>query len=557
MTKYIFVTGGVVSSLGKGIAAASLATILESRGIRISMLKLDPYINVDPGTMSPFQHGEVFVTEDGAETDLDLGHYERFLHAKMSRRNNFTTGQIYESVIKKERRGDYLGGTVQVIPHITDEIKNFIKLGAGDAEVVVVEIGGTVGDIESLPFLEAIRQMGVELGRNNVCYIHLTLVPYIKSAGEIKTKPTQHSVKELREIGIQPDVLLCRADRPLPEDERRKIALFTNVPVEAVITAVDVDIIYKIPGKLHMQGLDEIVCRKLELSPRPADLAPWDTLIAALENPRHAVRIALVGKYVDLTESYKSLSEALIHAGIHTGAKINIQYVDSESIERDGIDCLRGMDAILVPGGFGKRGVEGKIKAIRFARENNIPYLGICLGLQLAVIEFARDVAGLEGAHSTEFQPDTPHPVIALITEWQDRDGSVEHRGAHSNLGGTMRLGGQECVLTEGSKARDIYGKERIIERHRHRYEVNNHFLPQLERAGLGVSGVSTQGNLCEMIELRDHPWFVACQFHPEFTSNPRYGHPLFKAFIGAALRNVIGHDETVTASSAKLENSA
>ncbi len=557
MTKYIFVTGGVVSSLGKGIAAASLAAILESRGIRISMLKLDPYINVDPGTMSPFQHGEVFVTEDGAETDLDLGHYERFLHAKMSRRNNFTTGQIYESVIKKERRGDYLGGTVQVIPHITDEIKHFIKVGAGDAEVVVVEIGGTVGDIESLPFLEAIRQMGVELGRNNTCYIHLTLVPYIKSAGEIKTKPTQHSVKELREIGIQPDVLLCRADRPLPEDERRKIALFTNVPVDAVITAVDVDIIYKIPGKLHLQGLDEIVCRKLELSPRPADLAPWDTLVAALENPRHAVRIALVGKYVDLTESYKSLSEALIHAGIHTGAKINIQYVDSESIERDGIGCLQGMDAILVPGGFGKRGVEGKIKAIRFARENGIPYLGICLGLQLAVIEFARDVAGLEGAHSTEFQPDTPHPVIALITEWQDRDGSVEHRGTHSDLGGTMRLGGQECVLAEGSKARAIYVKERIVERHRHRYEVNNHFLPQLERVGLRVSGVSAQDNLCEMIELRDHPWFVACQFHPEFTSSPRYGHPLFKAFIGAALKNVVDRGETAATPPVKLENIA
>jgi CTP synthase len=557
MTKYIFVTGGVVSSLGKGIAAASLAAILESRGIRISMLKLDPYINVDPGTMSPFQHGEVFVTEDGAETDLDLGHYERFLHAKMSRRNNFTTGQIYESVIKKERRGDYLGGTVQVIPHITDEIKSFIKLGAGDAEVAVVEIGGTVGDIESLPFLEAIRQMGVELGRNNTCYIHLTLVPYIKSAGEIKTKPTQHSVKELREIGIQPDVLLCRADRPLPEDERRKIALFTNVPVEAVITAVDVDIIYKIPGKLHMQGLDEIVCRKLELAPRPANLASWDTLINALENPRHAVKVALVGKYVDLTESYKSLSEALIHAGIHTGAKINIQYVDSESIERDGIDCLRGMDAILVPGGFGKRGVEGKIKAIRFARENAIPYLGICLGLQLAVIEFARDVAGLTNAHSTEFQSDTPYPVIALITEWQDRDGSIEHRGTHSDLGGTMRLGGQECVLAEGSKARSIYGKERIVERHRHRYEVNNHFLPQLERAGLCVSGLSTQDNLCEMIELRDHPWFVACQFHPEFTSSPRYGHPLFNAFIGAALRNVLGRDGAAAASPEKLQNIA
>jgi CTP synthase len=557
MARLIFITGGVVSSLGKGLASAALGALLQARGYKVRLRKLDPYLNVDPGTMSPFQHGEVFVTEDGAETDLDLGHYERFLHAKMSRRNNFTTGQIYESVIKKERRGDYLGGTVQVIPHITDEIKHFIKLGAGDAEVAVVEIGGTVGDIESLPFLEAIRQMGVELGRNNTSYIHHTLVPYIKSAGEIKTKPTQQSVKELREIGIQPDVLLCRADRPLPEDERRKIALFTNVPVDAVITAVDVDIIYKIPGKLHLQGLDEIVCRKLELSPRPADLAPWDTLIAALENPHHAVRIALVGKYVDLTESYKSLSEALIHAGIHTGAKINIQYVDSESIERNGIDCLQGMDAILVPGGFGKRGVEGKIKAIRFARENGIPYLGICLGLQLAVIEFARHVAGLEGAHSTEFQPDTPHPVIALITEWQDRDGSVEHRGTHSDLGGTMRLGGQECVLAEGSKARAIYGKERIIERHRHRYEVNNHFLPQLERAGLRVSGMSAQDNLCEMIELRDHPWFVACQFHPEFTSSPRYGHPLFKAFIGAALRNVVDRGETAATPPVKLENIA
>jgi CTP synthase len=538
MTKYIFVTGGVVSSLGKGIAAASLAAILETRGIRISMLKLDPYINVDPGTMSPFQHGEVFVTEDGAETDLDLGHYERFVQAKMSKRNNFTTGQIYESVIKKERRGDYLGGTVQVIPHITDEIKTFIRRGAGDAEVAIVEIGGTVGDIESLPFLEAIRQMGIELGRDNACFMHLTLVPYVAAAGEIKTKPTQHSVKELREIGIQPDVLLCRADRPLPNDERRKIALFTNVAVEAVISAVDVDSIYKIPGMLHDQNLDDIVCRKLGISPPPADLAAWEKLVYALEHPQHEVHVALVGKYVDLTESYKSLSEALIHAGIHTGARIRIHYIDSESIERDGAGCLASMDAILVPGGFGKRGVEGKIMAIRYARENKVPYLGICLGMQLAVIEYARHVAGLADAHSTEFNPDTPHPVIALITEWQDRDGRVEHRDAQSDLGGTMRLGGQECLLEAGSVVRSVYGAERIIERHRHRYEVNNHYLPRLKQAGLRISGTSAKEALCEMVELPAHPWFVGCQFHPEFTSTPRNGHPLFKAFIQAALAN-------------------
>jgi CTP synthase len=538
MTKYIFVTGGVVSSLGKGIAAASLAAILETRGIQISMLKLDPYINVDPGTMSPFQHGEVFVTEDGAETDLDLGHYERFVQAKMSKRNNFTTGQIYESVIKKERRGDYLGGTVQVIPHITDEIKTFIRRGAGDAEVAIVEIGGTVGDIESLPFLEAIRQMGIELGRDNACFMHLTLVPYVAAAGEIKTKPTQHSVKELREIGIQPDVLLCRADRPLPNDERRKIALFTNVAVEAVISAVDVDSIYKIPGMLHDQNLDDIVCRKLSISPPPADLAAWEKLVYALEHPQHEVHVALVGKYVDLTESYKSLSEALIHAGIHTGARIRIHYIDSESIERDGAGCLASMDAILVPGGFGKRGVEGKIMAIRYARENKVPYLGICLGMQLAVIEYARHVAGLADAHSTEFNPDTPHPVIALITEWQDRDGRVEHRDAQSDLGGTMRLGGQECLLEAGSVVRSVYGAERIIERHRHRYEVNNHYLPRLKQAGLRISGTSAKEALCEMVELPAHPWFVGCQFHPEFTSTPRNGHPLFKAFIQAALAN-------------------
>jgi len=534
--KYIFVTGGVVSSLGKGIAAASLAAILESRGLKISMVKLDPYLNVDPGTMSPFQHGEVFVTEDGAETDLDLGHYERFLHAKMSKRNNFTTGQIYESVIRKERRGDYLGGTVQVIPHITDEIKHFIRRGAGEAQVTIVEVGGTVGDIESLPFLEAIRQMGIELGRENCCFVHLTLVPYVASAGEIKTKPTQHSVKELREIGIQPDVLLGRSDRPLPDDDRRKIALFTNVPVEAVISAVDVDSIYKIPALLHAQKLDDIVCRKLSLNPPPANLSSWEGLVHALEHPQRTVNIALVGKYVDLTESYKSLTEALTHAGIHTGARVKIHYVDSESIEKNGTASLQNMGAILVPGGFGKRGVEGKIKAIRYAREMGVPYLGICLGMQLAVIEYARNVAGLADAHSTEFDPDTPHPVIALITEWRDRDGRIEQRDAQSNLGGTMRLGGQECVLEADSAVRRIYGQDRIMERHRHRYEVNDHYLPRLKAAGLKVSGTSARDKLCEMIELPAHPWFVGCQFHPEFTSTPRNGHPLFKAFVQAAL---------------------
>lgn len=537
MTKYIFITGGVVSSLGKGIAAASLAAILETRGIRVTLLKLDPYINVDPGTMSPFQHGEVFVTEDGAETDLDLGHYERFAKAKMKKSNNFTTGQIYESVIKKERRGDYLGGTVQVIPHITDEIKNFIRAGAGDAEVAIIEIGGTVGDIESLPFLEAIRQMGVQQGRNNTCYVHLTLVPYIASAGEIKTKPTQHSVKELREIGIQPDVLLCRADRYLPDDERRKIALFTNVEEKAVISGVDVDCIYKIPGLLHQQGLDEIVCKKLELTPPPADLGKWEKLIFALEHPKHSVNIALVGKYVDLTESYKSLSESLIHAGIHTLSKINIHYIDSESLETVGTDALNGMDAILVPGGFGKRGVEGKIAAIRYAREKRVPYLGICLGMQLAVIEFARAKVGMKAAHSTEFEPDTAYPVVALISEWRASDGKVEVRDANSDKGGTMRLGAQECQLKPDSLARKIYGSDRISERHRHRYEVNNSLLPQLEQAGLLVSGRSVGDEyLCEMIELPDHPWFVACQFHPEFTSTPRDGHPLFISFVEAAI---------------------
>ena len=538
MTKYVFVSGGVVSSLGKGIAAASLAAILESRGIKVTLLKLDPYINVDPGTMSPFQHGEVFVTEDGAETDLDLGHYERFQSAKMKRWNNFTTGQIYESVIKKERRGDYLGRTVQVIPHITDEIKGFIARGANGADVAIVEIGGTVGDIESLPFLEAVRQMRLELGQRNTCYIHLTLVPYIKSAGEIKTKPTQHSVKELREIGIQADALLCRCEKPVPDDERRKIALFTNVSVEAVISVWDVDSIYKIPGMLHQQMLDEIVCHKLDMLARPANLSQWDKLVHALEHPQHAVTVALVGKYVDLTESYKSLTEALIHAGIHTRSRIDVRYIDSESIEADGVGGLRGADAILVPGGFGKRGIEGKIRAIQYAREQRIPYLGICLGMQLAVIEFARHKAGLEGANSTEFDPATPHPVIALITEWMNHDGRIERRDERSDLGGTMRLGAQPADVVPGTLVQRVYKSDVVNERHRHRYEVNNHYLPRLEAAGLKVAARTRSESLVELVELPDHPWFIGCQFHPEFTSTPRAGHPLFKSFIEAALKH-------------------
>ena len=539
MTKFVFVTGGVVSSLGKGIAAASLSAVLTSRGVRVTNLKLDPYINVDPGTMSPFQHGEVFVTDDGAETDLDLGHYERFTDVRMGKRNNFTTGQIYESVIRKERRGDYLGGTVQVIPHITDEIKAWIAAGAGDAQVAVVEVGGTVGDIESLPFLEAIRQMGITLGRENVCYIHLTLVPFIPTAGEMKTKPTQHSVKELREIGIQPDIVLCRADRPIPDGDRRKIALFTNVPPEAVIPALDTDSIYKIPAALHAEGLDTIVDRKLSLNAKPADLGTWNRLVDSLEHPDQTVHIAMVGKYVDLTESYKSLSEALVHAGIHTRSKVQIHYVDSETVERDGIESLKGMDAILVPGGFGKRGVEGKIAAIRYARENRIPYLGICLGMQLAVIEYARHRASLANANSTEFDPASPHPVVALITEWQNRDGSIEKRTEKSDLGGTMRLGAQPCEIVPGTLASSIYNAKSVAERHRHRYEVNNHYLPRLESAGLVVGAWAKSqaaGDLCEMIELTDHPWFFGCQFHPEFTSNPRRGHPLFVSFVKAAL---------------------
>ena len=536
MAKYVFVTGGVVSSLGKGIAAASLAAILESRSIRVTNIKLDPYINVDPGTMSPFQHGEVFVTEDGAETDLDLGHYERFQSSKMRRWNNFTTGQIYESVIKKERRGDYLGGTVQVIPHITDEIKAFIKRGAGEAEVAIVEVGGTVGDIESLPFLEAIRQIGLELGRNNVCYIHLTLVPYVAAAGEIKTKPTQHSVKELREIGIQPDAIVCRTLAPLPEEERRKIALFCNVQKEAVVSAWDVDSIYKIPMMLHDQMVDEIVCHKLGILARAANLTAWRKLVHAQENPEHQVDIAFVGKYVDLQDSYKSLNEALRHAGIHTGAKVNIHYLDSEEVEKSGLGALEKMDAILVPGGFGKRGTEGKIRAIRFARENGIPYLGICLGMQLATIEFARNVCGLAGANSTELDQDTPHPVVALITEWLDRTGRIEKRTEKSDLGGTMRLGAQKCPVEEGTLAASIYGAE-VNERHRHRYEVNNIYVPQLEAKGYKVSARTPSENLPEMMELPGHPFFIGVQFHPEFTSTPRDGHPLFKAFVQAALR--------------------
>jgi CTP synthase len=538
MTKFIFVTGGVVSSLGKGIAAASLAAILEARGLKVTLVKLDPYINVDPGTMSPLQHGEVFVTEDGAETDLDLGHYERFIDANMTSRNNHTTGQIYENVIRKERRGEYLGNTVQVIPHITDEIKRGIFEGAGDADVALIEIGGTVGDIESLPFLETIRQMATELGRERALFLHLTLVPYIASAGEIKTKPTQHSVKELRTIGIQPDVLVCRMDRPLPESERRKIALFTNVPETSVVSCVDVDSIYKIPMELHRQGLDDIVVKQLGLDAKPADLSQWQQVYENLSNPQGDVNIAMVGKYMDLTEAYKSLSESLIHASIHTRTKVNVHYVDSEQIEQQGTDCIKDMDAILVPGGFGERGVEGMIETARFARENNIPYLGICLGMQVAVIEYARHKAGLTEAYSTEFNLSTPDPVIGLITEWQREDGSVEQRDHDSDLGGTMRLGGYPCLLKPGSLAQKIYGADEIVERHRHRYEFNNNYMEKLEQAGLVFSGMSKDQSLAEMIEIPEHQWFVACQFHPEFTSTPRHGHPLFEGFINAAKAN-------------------
>ena len=535
MTKYIFITGGVVSSLGKGIAASSLAAILEARGLKVTMTKLDPYINVDPGTMSPFQHGEVFVTEDGAETDLDLGHYERYLRSTMRKSNNFTTGQVYENVIRKERRGEYLGATVQVIPHITDEIKSLIKQSAEGADIALIEIGGTVGDIESLPFLEAIRQMRVDLGDEKSLFIHLTLVPYIASAGELKTKPTQHSVKELRTIGIQPDILICRSERPIPKSERRKIALFTNVHEDAVISAQDADSIYRIPMILHEQGLDDIVVRKLRFDVPPADLSEWKAVVAALANPERAVTIGIVGKYVNLSDAYKSLTEALIHAGIKTRTKVNIEFIESEEIEDHGTARLEGLDAILVPGGFGERGVEGKIATVKYARENQIPYLGICLGMQVAVIEFARDVAGLEGAHSTEFLPKSPHPVIALITEWRDESGELEQRSADSDLGGTMRLGGQKCRLSTDSLAHKLYGKDVITERHRHRYEFNNFYKKRLEEAGLRISGKSLDGRLVEVIELPGHPWFLACQFHPEFTSTPRGGHPLFTGFVKAA----------------------
>ena len=540
MTKFVFVTGGVVSSLGKGIAAASLAAILESRGLQVTLLKLDPYINVDPGTMSPFQHGEVFVTEDGAETDLDLGHYERFISSKMRKVNNFTTGQIYESVLRKERRGEYLGKTVQVIPHITNEIQEFITRGAdqswdGATDVAIVEIGGTVGDIESLPFLEAARQMSLRLGRNNAAFIHLTLVPFIASAGELKTKPTQHSVQKLREIGIIPHALLCRADRPIPDEERAKISLFSNVPLDAVISVWDSDSIYKIPSMLHKQGLDNLVCEALNLNPPAADLSMWDKLVYSLEHPEHEVRIAMVGKYVDLTESYKSLTEALIHAGIHTKSRVKVEYIDSENIEQHGVSVLKPFDAILVPGGFGKRGTEGKIAAIRYAREYNVPYLGICLGMQLAVIEFARHVAGLTDANSTEFDPVSPHPVVALITEWLDREGRIEKRDEQSDLGGTMRKGAQKCPVKPDTLASKIYGPQ-VNERHRHRFEVNNVYVPRLEEAGLVISARTPTENLPEMMDLPNHPWFVGVQFHPEFTSTPRDGHPLFTSYIQAAL---------------------
>lgn len=543
MIKYIFITGGVVSSLGKGIAAASLAAILESRGLKVTLLKLDPYINVDPGTMSPFQHGEVFVTEDGAETDLDLGHYERFVSAKMRKANNFTTGQIYDSVIRKERRGEYLGKTVQVIPHITNEINAFIERGAmasydGNADVAIVEIGGTVGDIESLPFLEAARQMGLRHERSNTAYVHLTLVPYIASAGELKTKPTQHSVQKLREIGIFPTALLCRADRPIPDEERAKISLFSNVREEAVISMWDVDSIYKVPQMLNEQGLDRIVCEQLGWSHLPpADLSVWAKLSCSLDHPQHEVTIGMVGKYVELTESYKSLIEALRHAGIHTSTRVNIEYIDSEMLESGGIDGLNSLDAVLVPGGFGKRGTEGKIAAIRYARENNLPFLGICLGMQLAVIEFARHVAGMMDANSTEFNPESEHPVVALITEWRDSDGKVESRSTDSDLGGTMRLGAQRCPIKLDTLAATIYGAE-VNERHRHRYEVNNYYVAALEKAGLVISARTPSEALPEIMELPQamHPWFIGVQFHPEFTSTPRGGHPLFKAFVEAAI---------------------
>ena len=535
MTSYVFITGGVVSSLGKGITSACLGAILESRGLSISMIKLDPYINVDPGTMSPFQHGEVFVTEDGTETDLDLGHYERFVRTTCGRNSNFTTGRIYETVIDKERRGDYLGATVQVIPHITNEIKDSVKKGANNADICLVEIGGTVGDIESLPFLEAIRQMGIELGKDRVVYVHLTLVPFIATSGEIKTKPTQHSVKEIRSIGIQPDILVCRSEKMLPDEQRWKIALFTNVQERAVISAYDVDDLYKIPAIMHAQGLGDIVAEQLKLDLPPANLSEWQEIVEAKKNPVAEVNIAMVGKYMGLRDAYISLSEALLHGGIHSGTRVNIHYVESQDIEDNGSDCLRAMDGIVVPGGFGDRGIEGKVAAVQYARENDVPYLGICLGMQVAVIEAARNLATLEGAHSTEFQRGTEHPVVALITEWETSAGEREERSENSAMGGTMRLGAQEILLEEDSMVASIYGAGTVHERHRHRYEVNNHYRDRLTAAGMRFSGLSVD-DLVEMVEIPAHPWFVASQFHPEFTSNPRDGHPLFTSFIRAAV---------------------
>ena len=549
MTKFVFVTGGVVSSLGKGIAAASLAAILESRGLKVTLIKLDPYLNVDPGTMSPFQHGEVFVTDDGAETDLDLGHYERFITTRMKRSNNFTTGQIYKSVLEKERRGDYLGKTVQVIPHVTGEIQEFIKRGAVDVDVAIVEIGGTVGDIESLPFLEAVRQMSLKLGPTNTAFVHLTYVPWIAAAGELKTKPTQHTVQKMREIGIQPDVLLCRADRAIPDEEREKISLFTNVQPHGVISMWDVDTIYKVPRLLHEQGLDELICMKLQLLTRPADLRRWDSLVHEVEHPATMVKIAMCGKYTDLSDSYKSLNEALRHAGIHNHAKVEIEYVDAESLSAETAAQLVKYDAILVPGGFGKRGIEGKIVAAQFAREQRVPYLGICLGMQVATIEYARHVAGLAGANSTEFEPDSPHPVIALIEEWQDRDGSIQKRSASSDLGGTMRLGAQSSDVKPGTLAHQIYGAV-VTERHRHRYEANVNYLERLQTAGLVISALTQTEKLTEIIELPSsvHPWFMGVQFHPEFKSTPWGGHPLFTSFVKAALEQHARRAEPVKA---------
>ena len=542
MTKFVFVTGGVVSSLGKGIASASLAAILESRGLKVTLIKLDPYINVDPGTMSPFQHGEVFVTDDGAETDLDLGHYERFITTRMKKANNFTTGQIYKSVLEKERRGDYLGKTVQVIPHITNEIQDFVKRGAGfetpeAVDVAIVEIGGTVGDIESLPFLEAVRQMSLKLGPNNTAFVHLSYVPWIAAAGELKTKPTQHTAQKLREIGIQADALLCRADRPIPEDERAKISLFSNVPEWGVISMWDVDTIYKVPRMLHEQGLDGLICDKLRLNTPPANLARWDELVHEVEHPQSEVTIAMVGKYVDLSDSYKSLNEALRHAGMKNHSRVRIEYIDSETLEPGNVSQLSRFDGILVPGGFGKRGIEGKICAAQFAREHRIPYLGICLGMQVATIEYARHVAGLQGANSTEFEPDGPNPVIALITEWKDADGSIQTRSANSDLGGTMRLGAQSSDVAKGTLAHQIYG-DVVTERHRHRYEANVHYLDRLRQAGLVISALTQREQLTEIVELPQsvHPWFMGVQFHPEFKSTPWDGHPLFNSYIHAVL---------------------